>query len=290
MKSMTGFGRAAGLVAGVEITVELRSLNHRYRDLRLQVPRNWMALEVPVEAFLRQCIQRGRVECVVRFGKGETQGEPRLDMARAQQYLDIYKTLAAEVGSLGPPDLAWILGAEGVVAIQDLPEDFAQAQVDLEKLLSAAFSALDGMREGEGVKLRAELHQRLTYVEDLTAQLRRALPAESQALAARTAERVRALAGEADVSEERLAVELAVLAERTDVTEELVRFQSHRDQFARLLDQPGAVGRELDFLLQELNREVNTLSAKIRSATLVRIAVALKSELEKIREQVQNVE
>jgi Uncharacterized stress-induced protein len=116
------------------------------------------------------------------------------------------------------------------------------------------------------------------------------LPAEHQALALRTAERIRALAREAAIPEERLVVELAVLAERTDVTEELVRFQSHREQFAKLLDQSGAVGRELDFLLQELNREVNTLSAKIRSAPVVKLAVALKSELEKLREQVQNIE
>jgi uncharacterized protein (TIGR00255 family) len=290
MKSMTGFGRAVGLVVGMDMTVELRSLNHRYRDLRLLVPHNWLALEVPIEAFLRQRIERGRVECVVRFGKGETQGEPRLDMTRARQYLSIYQTLATEVGFSGPPDPAWLLAAEGVVTVQNLPDDFGQAQADLEKLLSAAFGALDRMREGEGAKVRDELLKRLVNVEDIAAQLHQALPVESQALAARTAERIRALAGEADVSEERLAVELAVLAERTDVTEELMRFQSHREQFAKLLDQSGAVGRELDFLLQELNREVNTLSAKIRSAPLVRLAVALKSELEKMREQVQNVE
>jgi uncharacterized protein (TIGR00255 family) len=290
MKSMTGFGRAVGLVAGMEITVELRSLNHRYRDLRLQVPRNWLALEVPVEAFIRQRIERGRIECVVRFGKGETQGEPHLDMTRARQYLQIYQKVASEVGVSRPPDLAWLLAAEGVVSIQDLPEDIGQAQVDLEKLVGAAFNALDRMREAEGAKLHADLLNRLTRLDDLAVELRQALPAESQALADRTSERIRLLAGEANVAEERLAVELAILAERTDVTEELVRFQSHREQFATLLDQSGAVGREIDFLLQELNREVNTLSAKIRSAPLVRLAVALKSELEKMREQVQNVE
>jgi uncharacterized protein (TIGR00255 family) len=290
MKSMTGFGRAAGSVVGLEIAVELRTLNHRYRDLRLFVPRSWMALEVPIEAFLRQRIERGRVECVVRFGRGGSAGEPQLDIERARKYLAIYRMLAAEVGASAPPDLAWVLGIEGVVVAQDAPEDFGQAQADLERLLAVAFGALDRMREEEGRKLRAELAQRLARVEALGAELRQSLPGEHQALAARTAERIRALAGEADVSEERLAMELAVLAERSDVTEELVRFRSHLDQFARLLDQSGAVGRELDFLLQELNREVNTLSAKIRSAVLAQIGLALKSELEKMREQVQNVE
>ncbi len=290
MKSMTGFGRAAGLVAGMEITVELRSLNHRYRDFRLQMPHNWAALEVPVENFLRQRIERGRVECVVRFDQGDVQGELQLNLERARQYAHIYQKVVAEIGGAGEPDLAWLLSAEGVINIQDLPKDVGQAQVDLESLMSTALDALDRMREQEGSKLRTELLNRLKHIEDVDAQIRQAVPAESQALSARSAERIRALAGDAEVSEERLAAELAVLAERTDVTEELVRFKSHLEHFAKLLDQTGAVGRELDFLLQEMNREVNTFSAKIRSAPLVRLAVALKSELEKMREQVQNVE
>lgn len=291
MKSMTGYGRADGTVAGREVTVEVRCYNHRFKDVRVKLPRGWTALEVPVENLARGWMGRGRVECMVRATSGALGvGKPHLDRECAREYLQAYRELAGEMGLNEEPALALVARAEGVVVFREDLEDTDKAWEELETLIDRALLAADQMRITEGRELAREIGVRLGEVERIRKEIEAEVPGEQQAIAERMSGRVRALAGKVEVTEERLTQEVAVLSERMDVTEELARLDSHIIQFGQLIQKDEPVGRELDFLLQEMNREANTLSAKIHSASVVASAVSLKAEIEKIREQIQNVE
>jgi uncharacterized protein (TIGR00255 family) len=217
-------------------------------------------------------------------------GKPQLDMKCAREYLQAYQELAKHMSSSEEPSLTLVARSEGVVVFREDLEDADKAWEELETLIDRALLAADQMRLSEGRELAKEIDLRLSEVERIHKEIEAEVPGEQQAIAERMSERVRALAGKVEVSEERLAQEVAVLSERMDVTEELARLDSHVSQFGKLIQKNEPVGRELDFLLQEMNREANTLSAKIHSAAVVALAVSLKAEIEKIREQIQNVE
>ena len=288
---MTGYGRADGEVAGQPYSIEVRCLNHRYRDVRLNLPRQWLELEVEIDRLVRKRIGRGRVECSVRsVGSGPDQGMPVLDEDRLEQFQRAYSRASEVLGIDEAPSLGILLRAEGVISFRPevVPMDQVRAQV--EPLIEEALGAADAMRKREGQTLDGIIRGHLKILEGLLVFVRAAIPEEQKAMQARTADRVQALSADAEVNEDRLAQELAVLAERADVTEEIARLGSHTEQFAELLERQGPIGRELDFLLQEMNREVNTLCSKFHSAPVVRKAVTAKAELEKVREQIQNVE
>ena len=242
-----------------------------------------------VERLIRERIGRGRVECSVRApGSGPEQGVPVLDEERALQLHREYLRVAELLGLDEKPGLSLVASAEGVIGYRPDEVDTEQVRDGLQPLLGTALDAATAMRLAEGGQLLKVIEDHLETLEGLLSDIRSAIPEEQRALHERTVLRIRALA--AEVSEERLVQELAILAERADVTEELSRLTSHLIQFRALLGRDGSIGRELDFLLQEMNREVNTLCSKLHSAPVVRQAVAAKAELEKIREQIQNVE
>ena len=291
MKSMTGYGRAEGSLLGLGLTVELRSVNHRYTDVRLGLPREWLALEVEVERRIRQGVGRGRIECSVRLGAGGVEaGQPVLDGERARRVYQLYLDLARDLGLEERPTLGLIARTEGVLGLRAVPSEPEVVRAVLLPLLEAALEALDGMRAHEGAALGREIEGLLTEVSRVLVEVRAGVPAELRAAAARFEERLRALLGSAELPAERVAQELALCAERADVTEELARLDAHLAHFRDLLARRGPVGRELDFLLQEMNREVNTLCSKFHAPEVVRQAVCVKAVLERIREQVQNVE
>lgn len=295
MNSMTGYGRAQGIVAGRQITVEVRCYNHRFKDVRVKLPRGWMALEVPTENLIRSWLGRGKAECSVRSASGAAGvGVPSLDQECARDYLRVYKQLADivrdETGELQNPPLELLARSEGVVALGEVLEDRDSSRKQLEAIIREALNQAGQMRTSEGAQLAREIGQRLDEIEKLHGEVKQMIPGEQAALKERTTERIRNLAGQVEVSEERLAQEMAILSERMDVTEELTRLESHLGQFRKLMNRAEPVGRELDFLLQEMNREVNTLSSKIHSAAVVTRGVSLKAEIEKVREQIQNVE
>lgn len=295
MKSMTGYGRAQGLVAGKQVAVEVRCTNHRFKEVRVRLPRGWTALEVPAERTVRAWLGRGRAECLVRSATGAASvGKPVLDTEVAREYLRVTRELAAllnrECGTEQTPGLALLANAEGVIVLGEGIDDDAQAREQLQTLLAGALDEAARMREAEGRELHTEIEQRLSAIQGLVGRVRATVPEETRMLEQRMTDRVRALAGQVDVADERLAQEVAILAEKMDITEELARLDSHLTQFRAVMQRSGPVGRELDFLLQEMNREVNTLSSKMHAAPVISQAVALKAEIEKVREQVQNVE
>ena len=287
---MTGYGRGAVDRGEVHATVDVRSVNHRFLDLKLRGGQLPAAVEDAIAARVRAAIERGAVAVAVHL-RGGAPGGARIDGDAAVRAHRMLAELAARLAVPGP-DLALVLAQPGVVTAEDAPDDASGAAVLA--ALDAALVQLDAMRAAEGAALATEIARRLDELVALRGQIAALAAGVSQQVARRLTERVRRLVDDAGaggaVDAGRLAQEIAVLAERADVTEELVRLTSHLDQARALLGATGAVGRRLEFLVQEIGRELNTIGAKAPAAEISAATVDAKAALEKIREQVQNVE
>lgn len=289
MRSMTGFGCGEAELDGNKLTCELRALNHRFLDVRVRMPDELQSHAFFVEQLARERLSRGRFDIGVRLDDGG--GTTRFSPTRARA---VYESLLKLRDELAP-------GTDvPIAALASLPEllvDSARTSTHgLEQALGSAFGAaltrLDEMREREGQALARELMERLTSLRALTAEAKSLSSGAAERQLGRLRERVSRLLADAGTSPDtgRLETELALMADRSDVTEELVRLASHFDQFEALLDSKEPVGRRLEFLLQEMSREANTLGSKSQDVKLSHLVVDVKSQLEKIREQVQNVE
>jgi uncharacterized protein (TIGR00255 family) len=290
---MTGFGRAEVAGVPIAITAEARSLNHRHLDVTVRLPRALAGLEMDARRLVQSRLERGRVEIAVQLSPtaGVSAQQVRVDQALAAEYVARARELGAAVGVGGDVTLAWVLDRPGVVRLDeaDAPAPDA-AWPALSDALSRALDELVARRAAEGEALGAELQ---ALIADLRAQVdlvEARVPTAVARKEERLRERIRALLGEATIDEGRLLTEVAVWAEKTDVREELTRLHAHLEQFALVLDKGGAVGRPLDFLIQELNREVNTIASKADDLEVSQAALAAKGLIEKMREQVQNLE
>jgi len=285
--SMTGYGQAVGAQG---LAVDVRAVNHRHLDIACRLPRPWATLEPEAKAAVARHVRRGRVEIAVRPAGGAEGGGYGIDLAQAAHYVEAVRELARATGPTGSLDLAAILALPGVVTSEEAPQDAATVRDRLLAALEEALGAAAAMRREEGVALERVIRGHLDVIREVVGRLKDRRPQALADAAGRLKARVEALCAETPVDPARLAQEVAVLAERSDVTEELARLDSHIDQFANALDAPEPVGRTLDFLLVEMNREANTAGAKCQDAGMAADVVALKGEIEKVREQVQNVE
>ena len=292
IRSMTGYGRAEVVADKIAVSVEARSLNHRHLEIALKLPRYFTGLELEARRLIQGHIQRGRLD-VSASARPLADGKSALtlDPALARHYVEQVRVLGETLGLRAAPTLEWLLERPGVVTLGE-PEPLAPAAgwPMLADALTRAMEDLVARREAEGGMLAKEL---LTLHEELSLEVERMAQRVPVALAQRTErvrERIRALLGDVALDEGRLLMEVAVWAEKTDVSEELARLKAHLQQFAGLLKEGGPVGRTLDFLVQEMNREVNTVASKANDLDLSRLALASKGHLERIREQVQNVE
>jgi uncharacterized protein (TIGR00255 family) len=282
---MTGFGRGVAEHGGVRATVDVRSVNHRYVDLKLRV-QVAPALEEAITARVKGAIERGAITVSLHLDRPRTSGVIRLDAARAV-HAEL-SALAHELGIAGP-DLALVLAQPGVIAASDVEAD--QPDPAILTALDAALRQLAEMRATEGRALAAELGQRLDELAARRAAIESLAAAIPEQLQRRLHERLRRLLGDdAPVDPARVAQEIALLAERADVTEELMRLGSHLEQARALVAGTAASGRRLDFLVQEIGRELNTIGSKSQHAEITAAIVEAKAILEKLREQVQNVE
>ena len=289
MRSMTGFGCGEAELEGSKLTCEVRALNHRFLDVRVRLPEELASHSFFVEQLARERLSRGRFDIGVRLDNGA--GAARFSPIRARA---VYASLLELRDELAP-------GTDvPVAALASLPQLLVASTLagsdGLEPALTAAFSAalakLDEMREREGQALSRELSERLSALRSLSVTAKALSHGAAERQLVRLRERVSRLLCEAATSPDtgRLETELALMADRSDVTEELVRLASHFDQFEALLTDAEPVGRRLEFLLQEMAREANTLGSKSQDVKLSHLVVDIKSQLEKIREQVQNVE
>jgi uncharacterized protein (TIGR00255 family) len=292
--SMTGFGRAARESDGLSFEVEARSVNHRHLDLRLRLPRILGDRENALKQRVQGRLSRGKVEVVVALAANASTSKLVIDEAIAGQYVEAARVLSARHALAGNLDVASLLSLPGVTRVLETEVDAESLAAAVEEALDEAMRGLVAMRAAEGEALQLEIEGRLATVLRLAdafeARSGEVVQAARQRLQKR-AEQIRRDVGLSD--DARLHQEIVIAADRLDITEELVRLRSHVAQFEDTLRAGGPenpVGRRLDFLLQELGREANTVGSKASDAALAQDVVGLKTELERIREQVQNVE
>ncbi len=291
---MTGFGRGEAASGGRRFLVEIRTVNNRYADVQVRMPRSLAALEARVREAVAGVVARGKADVSVTYEDRRPEAARIVaDLPLARSYADALRAIARETGADER------IAASDVARFGDVlrPEASEPAEEEtwalLEEALSAALKALRAMRAAEGRRLADDIRAKAAGLRALAAQVRERAPLVPAEYRAKLAQRVQDLIGDkAGVffDEQRLAAEVALFADRCSVDEELVRFASHLDQIEETLRQDVPVGKKLDFLLQELNREANTTGSKANDLALTRLVVEMKSELEKIREQVQNLE
>jgi uncharacterized protein (TIGR00255 family) len=292
---MTGFGRAGFEVGELAFEVELRTVNHRYLDARVKLPRLLAGFEGDVRARLQARLGRGKVDLSVTSPAGAVPA-PRLeiDLEAARQYLRAVRELGDREGVGGEMGVAQLLGLPGVARFVEPELDAECLREGLERAVEAALDAADAMRAREGAALERDLRARLLRVEELVIDVESRSDAVQRGVRERLRRRAEQLRQEAGMLDEaRLHQEIVLAADRLDVSEELVRLRSHVEQFRRILDEAGPgkpVGRRLDFLLQEFGREANTIGSKASDAPVAHWIVELKTEIERLREQVQNLE
>lgn len=290
IRSMTGFGAGRGASGGEEFDVEVRSVNHKFCEVKVRVPRELGALEIEAGKIVKERLARGGVEVAVRRPGGAAGLAPRIDVVLAESYAHAFREMQARLGLPGAVTLADVIGAEGVVRLEERTVDLDAAREALRRALGVALDALVGMRAREGQALARDLAGRLDVLDGLVARVETLGPQALEHHRARLAERVQELARGVAVDPARLEQEVVLLADRTDVTEEVTRLRSHVSQVRGLLQLAEPAGRKLDFLVQEMHREVNTIGSKSQSAEIASVVVAMKAETERVREQVQNVE
>ncbi|HSR13169.1 MAG TPA: YicC/YloC family endoribonuclease [Thermodesulfobacteriota bacterium] len=291
IKSMTGFGRGECVGEGRKTEVEIRSVNHRYCDISLRLPRRLSALEGQVRNVVRQRVSRGRVDISVQFeDTSDAEHNLVVDMNLARDYYAGLKGLQEALQIPGEIRLETLASFRELFTRKETETDLEKEWAALEPALDSALNSLDSMRRDEGAKLSADLAGRLQIIGEKAGEVEARVPTVLAAARDRLAQRVQELSGGVELDPARLAQEVAYLAERSDISEELVRLRSHLDQFRDMLERPEPAGRRLEFLLQEMNRETNTIGSKASDALTSQIVVDIKSELEKIREQIQNIE
>jgi uncharacterized protein (TIGR00255 family) len=272
----------------VRATVDVRAVNHRFLDLKLRGAPLAAALEDSIAARVRSAIDRGAVSVSVHLARGDAPPGMRIDEDVAERAHRMLSAVAARLAIAGP-DLALVLAQPGVVTSDERIDDDATSRAALEAL-DAALAQLGTMRAAEGAALAADLRVRLDELAAIRSQVAALAAGVPQQVARRLAERVKRISDDVIVDPARIAQEVVLLADRADITEELVRLASHLDQARALINSGGAVGRRLDFLIQEIARELNTIGAKSATGEISSAIVGAKASLEKVREQVQNVE
>ena len=291
IRSMTGFGRTEGVAAGKRILVEMKSLNHRYLEISLRMPAALSVLEMEIKKRIGERYTRGKFEVSVRLENGGgSEAPPALNLPLARQYHSLLAQLRRELGIPGEVTLEMMAGFRDLFVTGEGEEDIPALWEGLEKVLAQTMEKLTAMRDAEGESLGRDLTERMGKVERLVREIARRSPEVVLEYRQRLADRVRELTAGMVVDESRLHQEVAILAEKSDITEEVVRMNSHLGQFRDFMTAEEAVGRKMDFLIQEMNREVNTIGAKSQDGEIARLVIELKSELAKLREQIQNVE
>lgn len=292
IKSMTAFGRAERALEDRAFGVEIRCLNRRYCEISVRVPHKLLSLEDRVKKLLKKRIARGRVDVTVKIKSGtEPVPDITLNVPLAKAHYAALCQLGDVLAIKETASLETLLGIEGIIVASEPEVDLEETWVMLAACVNEALESVETMRIAEGRAIYEDFQARLRKVEEGIGALKALAPSVLSQYQDRLMERIRVLTeGKVEIDPNRLAQEAAFLGDKSDVTEEIVRAESHLNQFRSMIESHEPAGRTLDFLLQELNREINTIGSKAGDAELSHMVVALKSELEKIREQVQNVE
>ena len=291
IKSMTGYGRAVETIGNREITVEIRSVNNRYLDCTVKVPRLLGFAEDPIKRMVKESISRGKVDVFVSVNvTAGTDTRVTLNRPVLESYLAAMKTIAADYGVTDDISVTALTRFSDIFVVEKQEEDEEQTLKDILSVVAEALSRHTEMRTKEGAAMEADLRSRAATILSLVSQVEARSPLTVQSYRERLFQKMKEVLESTTIDESRILTEAAVFADKVAVDEETVRLRSHFDQLDSMLRSGGPIGRKLDFLLQEMNREANTIGSKGNDLEQARNVVAIKAELEKIREQVQNIE
>lgn len=294
IRSMTGYGRAESVLKGEKLVVEIRSVNHRSLDISLRLPGILLSLETKIKKKISERFFRGRVDVSVKLNPGglnlEDEGKFELNLPLIRNYYSLLTLMKQELDLKGEITLDMIAGLKGAIVPSEVELDMEAAWDEIEKTLDNSIDALILMREKEGEAIYGDFLSRLDIIKDCLNSVKSRAPQVVLEYEKRLSERVKELTEGVEIDEARLCQEVAIMAEKSDITEEIVRFESHIGQFHDMLEGSGAVGRKMDFLLQEMHREVNTIGSKSYDTEISSRVIELKNELSRVREQAQNVE
>ncbi|MEG0752416.1 MAG: YicC/YloC family endoribonuclease [Angelakisella sp.] len=291
IRSMTGYGRSQQLRGGRDITVELRSVNHRYFEYSSRIPRSCNFLDDRLKKLVQGTASRGKVDVSLTVNAVEgTSAEVVINHALAAEYLTALRTLGQELEVTDDITLSALSRFSDIFTVRKAEEDEDQLWADVEAVAKEALDRFVEMRMLEGEKLREDILGRLLLIEDCVSAIEERSPQTVAEYRARLTAKLQEVLQSTTLDEQRIITEVAILGVMLAVDEETVRLRSHIDQLRTILKLPEAVGRKLDFLMQEMNREINTIGSKAQDVAIARVVVDVKSELEKIREQIQNIE
>jgi uncharacterized protein (TIGR00255 family) len=292
IKSMTAYARAENQVGPTGVQIEARSFNNRHLDVALKLTHGFESLEERIRGVIAETVARGRVDIRVQIHEESEAGiDFAVNLPRAQAYHRALSQLKEELGIQGAIGLETVLAGGGMVLALEMEKDSEAVWPQVQDCLKSAMDQLDAMRRVEGDNMAADFKRRLDAIERMLHEIESQAAGLPDIYRQRLKERIDALThGMVEIDEARIAQEAALLADRSDISEEIVRAKSHIQQFRARMEDDTPAGRPLNFLLQEFNREFNTMGAKSGKAGMSHVIVAVKSELEKLREQVQNVE
>lgn len=291
IKSMTGYGRAEAVCQNKSIIVEAKSVNHRFLEIVLRTPSALFPLELEYKKKISEKFKRGRIEVFIKLeGEGADISKVNLNLEVARDYFNVLNRLNAEFNLQSPVTVQTLVGFRDIFSPPtetNLDDEFL---CQVEKVFREALDILACMRQEEGLTLFQDMEMRLKEIAGILENVKSRAPLVVVEYQKRLSERVKELTEGYVLDDTRLAQEVAFMADRTDITEEIVRMNSHIGQFEALLQSEGTEGRKIDFLLQEMNREINTIGSKVGDVAITRHVIEVKSELGKLREQAQNIE
>ena len=291
VRSMTGFGRAQASVEGYNITVEIRSVNHRYFELYTKIPRTSSFLEEKVKALLQTEISRGKVECSVQIeATADESVVVTVNEPLAKGYVDAVAQISESWGIANDLTAMSVARFSDVLSISKAPVDEDALWSKVSPVVGEALNGFVDMRLAEGAKLSLDVLSRAEIILNNVAYIEERSPETVKAYSEKLLERMKNVLGDTQIDEARILTEAAIYADKVAVAEETVRLRSHIEQLHTMLESTEAVGRKLDFLVQEINREANTIGSKAQDVDIARRVIDIKAEVEKIREQIQNIE
>ncbi len=291
LRSMTGYGRGQATGGGFDITVDIKAVNHRYFEFAARLPKVFPFLEERLKALVQSAVNRGKVEVTVTAASvNGSDTEIVVNEAAAQAYVDALRKIRVKLDLQDDLKLSHLLRLPDVFTAKRAELDEDAVWTTVSGAARAALESFQHMREAEGARLKADLEAKLRQVEGLLAQVEEKAPTLRTDYYNRLYQRLSEVLADKNIDESRLITEAAIFADRVAVDEETVRLRSHLHQFRGFLDAGGPVGKKLDFLVQEMNRETNTIGSKAQNLEIARVVVEMKAEIEKIREQIQNIE
>ncbi|MBQ9808647.1 MAG: YicC family protein [Ruminococcus sp.] len=297
LKSMTGYGRSQKILNGRDILVEIRSVNHRYYEYSSRIPRSYSYIDDKLKTLLKTGISRGKVEVSVSINTIEGKDTViAVNKAVAEGYVNALRSLNEEMGSNGSTwleddlKLSKLIKLPDIFNIQKTPDDEEQVWNDVSEVTAEALEKFVSMRQTEGERLRNDVIEKSDAILEMVAKVEELSPQTVENYRNRLFKKLSEVLEDKNIDEQRIVTEAAIFSEKVAVDEETVRLRSHISQLRSMLDSDETVGRKLDFIVQEMNREVNTIGSKAQDLNVTRIVVDMKAEIEKIREQIQNIE